>query len=120
MRVLIPIDGSTGSFEAIRQVASLLRPERDSVALYCHPPQVSVRKKPVDDKVVEGAQHALATAIFDQARQHLPEALRAVTHTIVGQQDPKLGILLAAEQWSADLIAMGARGLTSMQRLLLG
>jgi nucleotide-binding universal stress UspA family protein len=120
MRVLIPVDGSAGSFEAARQIGPLLRPERDSVALYCHPPQVAARRWSADKRLVEGAQHALATSIFDEARGHLPESLRSSLHTILGQQDPKIGILLAAEQWSADLIVMGARGLTVLERMLLG
>lgn len=120
MRVLIPVDGSAGSFEAVRQIGPLLQPERDVVALYCHPPQLAVRGGSADKRSVEAAQHSLATAVFSEALSHLPERLRSSVHTIVGQQEPKAGILLAADQWSAELIVMGARGLTGLQRLLLG
>jgi nucleotide-binding universal stress UspA family protein len=120
MRVLIALDGSDGSFEAVRQIAPLLTPARDELALYCRPPNVQIRSRSVAKEVVAGAQDSLAQAIFAEARKRLPSALAEKSATIVGHQDPRHGIIVAAQQWSAELIVMGARGLSPFQRLLLG
>jgi nucleotide-binding universal stress UspA family protein len=81
---------------------------------------LAVRGGSIEKHLVKDAQHSLATAVFDEALRHLPQPLRSTVHTIVGEHEPKVGILLAADGWSAELIVMGARGLTGLERLLLG
>ncbi len=120
MRVLLAVDGSDGSFEAIRQIAPLLREDHDEVALYCHPPQIRVHSARAPEEVVDAARQTLAETVFAEARRRLGAKLGAMAHTIVGHQDPKRGINLAAQQWAADLIVLGARGLSVFERLLLG
>ena len=39
MKVLVAVDGSAGSFEAVDQMGRVLG-ERDEIALYCSPPGV--------------------------------------------------------------------------------
>ena len=119
MQVLIAVDGSEGSFEAVRQIGPLLLPERDEVALYCHPPQLLDRSGQATSQTLESARESMANAIFAEARKRLPSEFRKVS-TIIGQQDPKRGIIIAAEQFSAGLVVMGARGLGPFQRLVLG
>lgn len=120
MRVLFAVDGSAGSFEAIRQVAPRLAAERDEVVLFCKPPNVRVRSVQLAPKVVEAAHDSLAQAVFDEARKRLPPPLAAKARAVVGQQDPRQGIVLAAKQARADLIVVGARGLGTFERLILG
>jgi nucleotide-binding universal stress UspA family protein len=119
MKVLVGVDGSTGSFEAVRQVGQLTA-AADAIALYYAPPTFRVpRGSPIDPHVVGRARNALARAVFDEARQQLPSGHGAVEE-IVGVQDPRHGLLLAADECHADWIAVGARGIGPMQRLLLG
>lgn len=120
MRVLIAVDGSAGSFAAIDQVAPLLRAAQDEVALFCHPPQVKVRSKSVSSDILAGAEDSFANLIFAKDRQRIGAELGARTHTILGQQDARRGVVVAAQQWSADLIVVGARGLNALERLMLG
>ncbi len=120
MRVLIAVDGSDGSFEAIRQIAPLLKEDRDEVAVYCYPPQVRVRSARAAPDMVDSARQALAETVFAEARRRLGTNLAVKAETIVGHQDPKRGINLAAQQWGAELIVLGARGLNVFERLLLG
>lgn len=120
MRVLVAVDGSDGSFAAIRQIAPLLSQDRDEVALYCHPPAVRVNAAKVNDEVLAGVRDSLAGAIFAEACKLLPPAIAAKAQTLVGEHDPRQGVLLAAEKWLADLIVVGARGLSTLERLLLG
>jgi nucleotide-binding universal stress UspA family protein len=118
MRVFIAVDGSDGSFEAIDQVAPLLRGDRDQLAIYCRPPQVRTSGDQPHDAA--HARSALAEAILAEADKRLPDDLRTQRESIVGEHDPRHEIVSAAEKWSADLIVMGARGLSLFQRLLLG
>ena len=120
MRVLAAVDASPGSFEAISQVAQLLAPQQDKVALYCSPPELHLPPRTASSELLSRARQALANAIFEEARKRLPAGLQSSLHTIVGTQDPRHGIVVAADQWEADLIVVGARGLGTFERLLLG
>jgi nucleotide-binding universal stress UspA family protein len=118
MKVLIGIDGSAGSFEALRQVGDLLTPQEDQLALYYSPPDVRLRGG--DPELRTQARRAMSQGILTEARAKLPPGLQSGVQPIEGAQDPRRGIPLAAEQWRADLIVVGARGLGAVERLLLG
>jgi nucleotide-binding universal stress UspA family protein len=120
MKVLVAVDGSAGSFEAVAQLGRVLAAERDEIVLYCSPPDVRVRATHPEPQVLARAQEGLAEAIFEEARKRLPDALQPRVRTIMGMQDPRHGIVIEAEAWPADLVALGARGLTPLERLLLG
>lgn len=118
MKVLIGVDGSQGSFRAVKQVGRFLQAPLDGVVLYCSPPEV--RGATVDDAMREKARQAIARAIFDEARTHLPEALRPGVAEIVGAQNPGHGLVVAATECGAELIAVGARGLGPLAAMLVG
>ena len=120
MRVLVAVDGSPGSFLAVDQIGGLLRSGKDEVAIYCSPPDFRLRDRSVGPEVVLRARQALADAIFEEARKKLPAAMQEGVEKILGTHDPRHGIVTAAEQWPADLVAVGARGLGAFERLLLG
>jgi nucleotide-binding universal stress UspA family protein len=120
MKVLIAVDGSSGSFAAVDQLGCVLSAERDQIALYCTPPSVQVRSSTTDPQLVVRARAGLAAAIFAEARKRLPAPLADQAQVIEGTQDPRTGIVAAADQWNADLVAVGARGLNPLKRLLLG
>jgi nucleotide-binding universal stress UspA family protein len=120
MKALIAVDGSSGGFEAVRQTGQVLQPGRDQVILYYSPPGIKLDNGSVEPEVLERARASLATAVFQEAKSLLPEALQAGVETILGRQPPKQGIVAAAESSCANLIAVGARGLGPIERLLLG
>jgi nucleotide-binding universal stress UspA family protein len=119
MRVLFAIDGSAHSFAAVSQVGGLLAPGSE-LAFYCSPPEVRLQSSSVGADVVARARQSLAASIHEEARRRLPAALRENVHPIVGTRDPRQGIVAAAEQWFAELIVVGARGLGRLDRMLLG
>lgn len=119
MKVLVAVDGSAGSFEAVNQIGKLLSAGADEVALFYTPPNVRVSQT-TDADLQARTREALAQVIFDEARKRLPVALQSAAQTIVGTQDPRVGVVQAAEKWGAELIAVGARGLGLLDRLLLG
>lgn len=121
MKALIGVDGSQGSFEAVRQATRLLAPERDSAALYYSPPTVRVAgRERVAPEVLQKAERMLTDAVFQEALAQAPAALRDSIERIVGAEPARTGLIATAAAWGADLIAVGARGMGPLERLLLG
>ncbi|HWB08205.1 MAG TPA: universal stress protein [Pirellulales bacterium] len=120
MKVLIGVDGSSGSFGAIR-LASRIVSGDDRVALYYTPPEMRhPSSSDADPEVLERARKALADSVFEEARNRLPDALKTSLKTIVGTKPPRQGVLLAAEDWRAELIVLGARGSAPLGDVRLG
>jgi nucleotide-binding universal stress UspA family protein len=120
MKVLLAVDGSAGSFDAVSQVAPLLAADKHEVALYCSPPNIRRASITTNQEVLSRARQGLVDAVFQEARLRMPEALRAGVLSITNTDDPRHGIVDAAEKWGAELIVVGARGLGTLERLLLG
>lgn len=116
MKVLIGVDGSPASFDAVRMAAKLVHPAVDEVAIYFSPSDIHKKLSGRASDVVED----LTRSIFEEARSLLPKDFVAEVHVIASTKPPAIGILEAADGWQADLIVIGARGLGSIERLLLG
>ena len=121
MKVLIAVDGSQGSFEAVDQIGRVLSGERDEVALYCAPPDLRVRAR-AGRPQIRGRRAAtvLPSRFSTKPANGCRRRSQGRVKTIIGTHDARQGTLVAASEWAADLIAMGARGLNSLERLLLG
>jgi nucleotide-binding universal stress UspA family protein len=111
MRVILGVDGSDGSCAAAQFVGRLLSASKDEVLLYYSPPSVELRSaEPVVPELGERVQQLLARAVFDDVRNRLPAAISERAREIVGTQKPSHGILVAADEYRADLVVVGARG----------
>ena len=109
MKILIGVDGSDISNDAVSQAGSLLSPLRDEVGLYYSPPKIQFHDRETHaPELVERARRALADAVFEEARGRLPADLTKSVHTIVGTQTPSPGLIAAADEWRAELIVVGA------------
>lgn len=121
MRVILGVDGSAGSCAAAQFVGRLLSPQRDEILLYYSPPTIHLRSaEPVEPQLVERVQQLLDRAVFDDARSRLPAAMLDRVQEIVGTQKPAHGILVAADEYRADLIVVGARGSGLLQEPTVG
>ncbi len=119
MRVLIGVDGSLGSLAAVQWAGRLLAAENDEVFLYYTPPIWVQGQAGSGD--LRGELHSLLTsAVFDKARQHLPQPLQDKVQTIVGSREPRQGLLVAADEHRANMIALGARGTGPMREPAVG
>lgn len=120
MKVLIGVDGSGGSFTAVRFVSQLLAP-RDRIFLYYAPPPIHFDSaSPVETGLAERARQAVSNVIFDEAQLRMPEALRGSVETLVGGSEPRQGLIDSAQQHEVDLLVVGATGAGFVEGLLLG
>ncbi len=119
MKILVGLDGSPCGYEALRQ-AAMLSDESDLLVLYFSPPEVRLRDHGGDPQWVQRAREALAEQIFKQARDQLPQARRDNVKTVVDNQPPQIGLPATAEAEAVDWMAVGARGLGPLKRVLLG
>jgi nucleotide-binding universal stress UspA family protein len=119
MRVLLATDGSDEARAAAEWLAALPWPPctRFLVLTVVTPPH-----SPLDIPPVQ----AFTQSLFDAARGVVAETKRTLNHqwpeveTRVREGDPRQEILRAAEDWAADLIAVGERRLGAVRGFLGG
>ena len=116
MRMLIGVDGSETSLNAVRMAAGICDPVADLFALYYSPRELKKRVPNGSRSIIGGA----AAAVFADARDLLPADVASRTEFIQSDAAAALGILDSAATWQADMIVVGAQGLGSLQQLLLG
>jgi len=115
MKILMAVDGSPASLDAVALAGRLLDPAVDAVAIYFSPAELQ-RKMPWGAALVEGASEAL----FEEATKRLPATMAHKVEVIVSTKSAAVGIIESAAGWSADLVVVGARGSGSLERLMLG
>lgn len=117
MKVLIAVDGSEGSWEALRLAGNILGAQ-DDLLLYYSPP--APRSASASKDVASSVRQSLFDAVANEAAARLPETLRPRIRPIVGTRSPHQGVLACAEEERCDLIVMGARGVGRIASLVLG
>lgn len=121
MKVIFGVDGSAGSNAAVQFAARLLSPTQDEVLLFYSPPTIHLKlAAPLEPKLAERVQQMLNRAVFDEARRNLPAHMQDGVLEIVGTQKPAHGILVAADEYRADMIVVGARGSGSLKEPTVG
>lgn len=116
MRILIGVDGSAASLDAVRLVGRLVNPAADVVAAYFSPLELEKRLPGRPKKIVDGA----AAALFEEVQGLLPRGFASAPEMICSSKTAAIGILEAAAGWKADLVVVGARGHGGIERFLLG
>jgi nucleotide-binding universal stress UspA family protein len=116
MKILIGVDGSETSLDAVRLVGRLVDPARDGVAIYFSPLELEKRLPGRPRAIVDGA----AAALFEEACGLLPAGFVRPPEMICSSKSAAVGLLESATEWKADLLVVGARGHGSFERLLLG
>ena|SRR5688572_27106446 len=124
MKILLAIDGSAASDEAIDEVRHRPWPTPSTVRIL----SVTLPYSPIAPDAV------LQTATFDDIRAQEAEEAERLTkaagerivapsvavETAVCEGDPRTTIVDVADDWNADLIVVGSHGRTGLDRLLMG
>jgi len=122
MRVLVGIDGSPASWEALQTLRSLALPEEvllvhavdPSVPIVAAGAEVFLASAPDLEKILRERGEALLTRAADCA----PKGAEVTRHLITGS--PADVILTVAEREMVELVVVGARGLGRVRELVLG
>ena len=119
--IVVGTDGSPGAQLAVERTAEIAKGSRARVHLVTAYPDVpssremltsSAKADPIDLRQV-------AESVLSRAGRELEaDGIEFEFHTREG--DPAEAIIQVAEEQEADLIVVGARGLTGLQRFLLG
>jgi nucleotide-binding universal stress UspA family protein len=122
VRLIIGIDGSKGAEAAVEAVATRKWPmgsEARIVNATWPTPQITYHR-PVSP-IVEwvAGEKARAKKMIDETAAKL-RAVALRTEVVVKEEDPKRLLIAEAESWGADCIFIGARGLSRIDRFLVG
>jgi nucleotide-binding universal stress UspA family protein len=126
--VLVAMDGSEDSFQAVRFLQSLALPRQTKVRLLSvverlrYPttaPQAVHGQLVRMLKELEAERRGELDKVLERAAAHLDDKITRVTrYTPTG--DPAEEIVATANDFDTDLVVLGARGLGGMARVLLG
>jgi nucleotide-binding universal stress UspA family protein len=122
MKILVAVDDSKHSEAAVNVVANYFKPQTTEVKILhvlvpltlSAIPQMSRGYAPELEQ--QGTQ---ARALVDKYAQQLRADGYNVDFAVEGG-DVRETIIESAERWHADLVVLGSRGHTGMERLLLG
>jgi len=121
-RLVVGVDGSPGAAAAVRAVAARAWPAgseaRVIAADFAVPPVTAGRSLEPILAWAKG-ERARSHKMAEAAVRELREAGLAVS-SIVKDEDPKRLLCEEAESWGADCIFVGAKGLSRIDRFLLG
>jgi nucleotide-binding universal stress UspA family protein len=119
VRVLLATDGSKDARAAAAYLREVPLPPATTVRIIV---AVTLPQFALDDPPVREFKRSVlaqARGLAAEARAALaPRDLVVETDVVVG--DPRAEIVRVADEWPADLIVLGARGLGRIKRLLLG
>jgi nucleotide-binding universal stress UspA family protein len=116
MKILIGLDGSSRSLDAVRLVGRLVDPRVDEVDFYFSPVEMERRLPAAQRGLVDG----VAKALRAEAASRLPETMPRPPRLMTTPKAPAVGLLDAAAEGHADLVVVGARGHGAIEGFLLG
>lgn len=121
MKAIIGVDGSSNSLAAVEFVGRLLSPGRDELTLLYVTPDISFGgEEQLDAAVQQRARNALSRAVFDEAMTRLPAEWQQRMEAVEIAGSPGPVLLTEADKRHVDLIAVGFRGTSLFEQLMLG
>jgi nucleotide-binding universal stress UspA family protein len=122
MKILIPVDGSAASLEAVRQALRMVQDGlRASLVLanVQEPATLYEMLLAHDPEVIDKVSAEAGLNLLEPARTLVHEA--GVAHEIeVAAGDPAHTLIDILENFGCDMVVMGARGLGTLRSAMLG
>jgi len=122
MKILVPVDGSPASLEAVRQALRMIQDGlRASLVLanVQEPATLYEMLLAHDPEVIEKVSAEAGLHLLEPARALVGEA--GVEHEIeVAAGDPAHTLVDILENFGCDMVVMGARGLGTLRSAMLG
>lgn len=122
MKILLPVDGSEASLDAVREALSLVRAGLRAsvvVANVQEPATLYEMLLAHDPDVIEEVAAKAGLHLLEPALALVREA--GVEHEVeVARGDPAHTLVDIVERFACDLVVMGARGMGTLRRALLG
>jgi nucleotide-binding universal stress UspA family protein len=122
IRVVVGVDGSIESATAVSAVALRKWPPGSEARVVAVVETVEPLMKlpiPTGATSTSDAPHLWVTHAIDRVSQELRDAGLTVS-PLVSEGDPKRVLVEESERWNADCIFVGAKGLSRLDRFLLG
>ena len=117
--ILVAVDGSPDSDEALAQAIDLAESEHTRLTLMTAEPQIPATAylTPAINTLI-AQTHADTEAVLRRARDRVPEDLPVTT--VLTDQPIRTALIHQIEAGHHDLVAMGSRGRSNIVNLLLG
>lgn len=122
MKILLPVDGSAVSLEAVRFAIRMARLGLETTAVLANVQEAATLYELVtahDPQVIEQVSEAAGAHTLEPAEALLREANIAY-QLEVASGDPAHTIIDILERYQCDLVVMGARGVNGLRSALLG
>jgi nucleotide-binding universal stress UspA family protein len=124
MKILLAIDGSAPSQDALEEVARRPWPSPSTLLILSviqpyTPPATEIVLASATLEEIRQRQAQDAEQLTRQVRERIADSALSV-ETTVREGDPRTAIVDAAEEWQADLIVVGSHGRTGLTRLVMG
>ena len=128
MRILLAIDGSVPSQDAIEEVAHRPWPSPSTLRILSviqpyTPPATEVVLASATLEEIRIRETQDAEQLTGRARERItaPGLSPGLSvETAVSEGDPRTAIVDAADEWQAELIVVGSHGRTGLKRLVMG
>jgi nucleotide-binding universal stress UspA family protein len=124
MKILLAIDGSAASDDAVDEVRRRPWPTPSTVRILS---VIQPYTPPATEIVLAAATiNDIRARQAEEAERHATAAGERIAapgltvETAVHEGDPRSAIIDAADDWNADLIVVGSHGRTGLKRMLLG
>ena len=118
VRIVIGVDGSPGAEAAVRAVTGRSWPASSEARVIGVLDSMMVTAMEQNEEVDQD-EWAWARKRVEASEETL-RVSGLIVSSVVKEGDPKQVLIDEAEQWEADCIFVGARGLRSFERFLLG
>jgi nucleotide-binding universal stress UspA family protein len=122
MKILLPVDGSAVSLEAVRFAIRLAKSGLDTRVVLANVQEPSTLYELVvahDPKVIEQVSAAAGAHLLQPAEALLTQA-NIVFESEVASGDPAHTIIDIVERFACDMVVMGASGTGDLRSALLG